>query len=264
MTKLIELTPIKQNWAISNQYRIKLMKLTHAMLKDILLTINEKYEENESVIESILQDSNVTNILYNKIQFKFKFWNKKFKTIATKFAMQFVDEVDADVTRKLNASFTKVKDFMVVKFSETDKKLLIAKESIIKQNVDLITNIPQKCQEQITFDVTEAISRGRDHKYLEQQLRKTGEFTERRVKLISRDQIDKATSVINHARQVQLGITKNKWVYTNISKEPRQSHKHANGKIYEIEKGCENDGKFIYPGELINCKCISAPVIEFD
>ncbi len=173
-------------------------------------------------------------------------------------------ETDQSVTNQLKNRLKPYENFLVVKFSKENQQILDCIQATIQENVDLITNIPIKLKEQIQVQVTQAVSRGRDHKYLEEQLAKTGRFTENRVKLIARDQIDKATSAISHARQAELGITKQTWVYTFVSKEARQSHKAANGKVYEISKGCKIDGEYIYPAQKINCKCTSAIVLEFD
>ena len=36
----------------------------------------------------------------------------------------------------------------------------------------------------------------------------------------------------------------------------------ADGRLFDISKGCLIDGEYIFPGELINCACSFAPVIE--
>ena len=198
------------------------------------------------------------------MQKKYFKWQDIFNKLSKKYAIKFVDDVDTSVTKQLKSSFEEIPQLLVVPFSKHNQQVLMAQQDKIKQNVNLITGITDKTmKEQIQIAVTEALLRGRDVRYLEKRLLEIGIKTENRVKLIARDQINNATSVINHARQDELGITKNKWVYTYESKEP-ESHKKANGKVYDINKGCEIDGEYIYPGEKSNCSCISAPVFEFD
>lgn len=263
--KGIALKPIKRSWVIENAYRSQLMKCTKLMLRQVMAVIENIYKEASPQITPILKDSVSPRKVYTTINLELNKWNKRFKKFAYKFSVRYVDEVDKSVKRQIKHSLSPVEPFFkVVKFSEHDKSILYAKQSVIQENVDLITNIVPKLKEQIQMHVTEAISRGRDLTYLEQKLRQTQKFTENRVKTIARDQINKATSVINHARQASLGITKQTWVYTGISKEPRQSHVKAAGTIYDIAKGCKIDGEYIFPGQKINCKCDSAPYIEFD
>ncbi len=253
MKKGMALKPVKPNWALGNAYRVRIMKMTRMMLKDVLITTEDNYINAEGEILKILEDAAPLNKIYQQIKIKLAKWENIFIRIAAPLSTKFVEEVNSDVTRKINKSLEPVQQFAVVKFSEYDKNILNANQALIQENVDLITNIPVKLKEQIQIDVTQAISRGRDHKYLAEKLRDAGKFTERRVKTITRDQINKATSVINHASQASLGITKQEWVYTGISKEPRQSHVQASGKTYPIDKGCLIDGEYIYPAEKINC-----------
>ena len=82
-----------------------------------------------------------------------------------------------------------------------------------------------------------------------------------RAALIARDQSNKANSVVNRTRQLELGITRAKWMHSHGGKEPRPDHLAADGKEYDIEKGCLISGEYIQPGEMINCRCTSRPIL---
>ena len=59
-----------------------------------------------------------------------------------------------------------------------------------------------------------------------------------------------------------MGVKYARWVYTYRSETPRESHVEADGRLFDISKGCLIDGEYILPGEKINCKCSFRPVIE--
>lgn len=259
--KFIKLEPIKPNWAIGNAYSVALRKMTNNMIKSVMTESEFIYKRDESEIEMILDESHILQV-HKKFTIMLNNWIMVYTKYANRNVIRFINEVDDNVQRQLTRSLAPLSENLVVKFDANNQRVLMAKQASIRENVDLITNIPQKMKSQILTSVNESMSRGRDWEYLEQQLNKIGEFTTRRAKNIAKDQINKATSVVAHARQAELGITKNEWRYTYISKEPRQSHLRANGKIYDIAEGCKIDGEFIYPAQKIFCKCISAPVIE--
>lgn len=257
--KNIVCKPIIANWSLSNYYIAQLNRLIKAMTKNIIqdtakiyaITINKK---NVQIVNTVNTQINI--LMQN--------WDNIFNKYAKIQAKQFVENIDLDVQKQLKTSIqSSTNNNLIVKFDASNKKALFAKQATIKDNVNLIKNIPEKAKLQIQNSINEAMQHGRDWNYLEKELKNIGLFTERRAKTIAKDQIFKTTSVVSHARQEELGITKQSWDYTYISKEPRQSHKRANGKIYDIKKGCLIDGEYIFPSQKINCKCGSAPVLEF-
>jgi uncharacterized protein with gpF-like domain len=90
--------------------------------------------------------------------------------------------------------------------------------------------------------------------------------TKRRAALIARDQNNKATAVFVRVRQKQAGIKKAMWLHSHGGKEPRKTHLANDGKLYDPQKGWfDPDPKVrrrIWPGELINCRCVSRSVVE--
>ncbi|EIS9018273.1 phage head morphogenesis protein, partial [Salmonella enterica subsp. enterica serovar Montevideo] len=45
------------------------------------------------------------------------------------------------------------------------------------------------------------------------------------------------------------------WRHSRAGKTWRPSHVKANGKRFDLRKGMFLDGKWVLPGEEINCKC---------
>lgn len=268
MKKYITLGRIKANNALSAQYRILLHKLIKLMIDDILVDIKDSYATHEDAITAIIGDEDAAGILSRLIDRKFMKWSRIFAQKAPRIADNVISDVDKNVKTQLKEALKKAPEplykELTVNFSKESKAALLQKDALIRDNVNLITNIPDEMQKNIHRIVMEGMSRGRDLSYVEQELQKTTSFSERRIKLVARDQLTKATGVIAVQRQSNLGIKFNKWRHSHGDKVPRQSHLAADGKIYPINEGCPIDGEKIYPGEKINCTCFSEIVMEFE
>lgn len=266
----IELKGVEANWSIGNAYRVKLNKMVNAMMRDIMPQIIAEYKRNREEIREIVTDS-AADELYRLISVIFNRWRVTFDFESEPMADLFTESVNAHVERKLIASVKPLEDMSTdvfntfkIKISENTKAIALSKDAAMRENVNLIRNIPVKAQEQIHQAVMASISRGRDTTYLEQELSKIQGLTKNRVKLITIDQNNKATSVINMARQSNLGIKKNIWRHSKAGKEPRLSHVAADGKVFSIKEGCLIDGEKIYPGQKIRCRCYSTAILDLD
>jgi len=53
-------------------------------------------------------------------------------------------------------------------------------------------------------------------------------------------------------------------VHSGAGKHPRPTHVAMNGKKYDVNIGMWDEAvkRWVYPGEGINCRCISRPVIS--
>lgn len=131
----------------------------------------------------------------------------------------------------------------------------------LAENIGLIKSIPEKYLQQVEGAVMRSYSAGRDLESMVKELRQLYPVTNRRAETIARDQSNKANAVVNRARQMELGITEAIWMHSHAGKNPRPDHVAANGKRYKIAEGCKISGQFIQPGEEINCRCTSRPVL---
>lgn len=264
----IELEGVKPNGAIGNNYRARISKMTRAMLNDVVSAVLALYKKNQSEITGIVGDS-VIDDLYNLITLKMGEWEMLFRIHTPKMAKEFVNKVDKNINYQFMRNAFPLKGMLPTKYeefkieiSQDTKNLILAKEAAIKDNVALITNMTQDASKKIHSAVMEASSRGRDTKYLREQLMKIENMTKNRAKLIAEDQLGKVTSILDTTKQVNLGIEENIWKHSRAGKEPRQSHVAANGKVYKLSQGCLIDGEHIYPGQKINCRCYSSPVLK--
>ena len=213
------------------------------------------YRSRESeVVGDISPTAEAEKTLYELL----RRWGARYDDEAKSIANWFVKTADVTTTTSLFNSLKQVVPTVKPKTSRRTQNILSA---LTKDNVSLIKSIPTKYFEQVHGSVMRAMATGRDLESLKKDILSIGATTDKRADLIARDQANKATSVINRARQQDLGITKAVWLHMRGGKEPRQSHVAADGEEFDLSKGMFLDGKWIQPGEEINCGCIAAPIV---
>ena len=137
-----------------------------------------------------------------------------------------------------------------------------ALQAVLGSNVSLIRSIGQQYLNRVEESVWRSVNAGYNMAQLTRELRKDYGISERRAAFIARDQTNKAKAAIEKARRQELGITEAIWMHSHAGKEPRPSHVAANGKRFDVSKGMYLDGKWVQPGEEINCRCTSRSVIK--
>ena len=135
-------------------------------------------------------------------------------------------------------------------------------EASLAENVSLIKSIPAQYLQQVEGVVMRSYSSGRDLATMVADLKALYPAAAHRAELIARDQSNKANAVVNRARQLELGITRARWMHSHAGKNPRPDHVAADGKEYDIAQGCLISGEYIFPGQEVNCRCTSRPIIE--
>jgi uncharacterized protein with gpF-like domain len=94
-------------------------------------------------------------------------------------------------------------------------------------------------------------------------LRETYGITRERAALIAGDQNAKAKATIERTRRQEIGVTHAIWMHSAGGKVPRKTHVKMDGKAYLISAGMwdSDEGAYVLPGELINCRCTSKAVL---
>ena len=138
-------------------------------------------------------------------------------------------------------------------------------EASLAENVGLIRSIPAQYLQEIEGIVMRNYTSGRNLKSMAEEIRARYGVAANRAVLISRDQSNKANAVVQKARQTELGIVEAQWLHSHAGKTPRPTHVAMNGKRYEIAKGMWDSAvqKFIWPGELIGCRCVGRSVLPW-
>lgn len=187
-------------------------------------------------------------------------WLKKFEEQAPKIAETYLQ---AMFNASDSAFRQSLKDAGIAVEFEMTPAVKDALNASLAENVSLIKSIPEQYLQQVAGAVMRSYAAGRDLASMVQDLKKLHPQAENRAVLIARDQSNKANAVVNRARQMELGFTDAIWMHSHAGKTPRPDHVAADGKRYKIAEGCPISGEYLQPGEAINCRCTSRPVIPF-
>lgn len=133
----------------------------------------------------------------------------------------------------------------------------------VDANVALIKSIPQKYLGNVRGAVMRSVQEGRDLAPLAKYLEEQRGVTKRRAAFIALDQNNKATAALTRVRRMEIGLTKAVWKHSHAGKTPRPTHLKNDGNEFDVETGWydPHEGKHIQPGELINCRCVSIPIV---
>jgi SPP1 gp7 family putative phage head morphogenesis protein len=188
-------------------------------------------------------------------------WTANIDAAAPKLANYFAKAV-SQRTDKSMRSILRQGGFSV-KFQMTPAMRDVV-EATTAENVGLIRSIASEYFSDIEGLVMRSVSAGRDLGTLAKELEARYPITKRRAALIARDQNNKASANMHRVRQVELGITQAKWRHSGGGKVPRPTHLANNGKLFDVKKGWfdPHEKKWIWPGTLINCRCVSISVIK--
>lgn len=255
--KDIALKPVRANAGIEANYRKRLFKLVEEMNNSLIYWLSSAYKSNEPHA-LIAADDSPAMAMRSALRKLSRRWQRNFDEGADKLAVWFANK-NKDYSDGTLASILKDAGF-TVQFKMT-APVNDAYQALIGENISLIKSIASEHLMQVEGLVMRSIQEGRNLSEVSEQLQKRFQVTKRRAALIARDQNNKATAIITKTRQQSLGITQAKWRHSSGGKKPRPSHLHADGDLYEVEKGMYLDGKWTWPGVEINCRCVSIPVI---
>lgn len=251
------LRPVRPNAGTEAAYRARLLRSVAAMARSCEYWLQAAYR---SAPPRLAQDATPADLLQRVVRQLRKQWTEHFDDMADKLAEYFALQAEQRSTSALKKI---LKDAgWTVKFKMTPAQR-DAVDAIVHENVMLIKSIPAKYLDNVEGLVMRSVSQGRDLGTLTRELQKQHGVTRRRATLIARDQNNKAFAMLNRARQRELGIEQAEWQHSSAGKHPRPSHVKMDGKAYDVKKGMwdPTEQKYVLPGELINCRCFSRPII---
>lgn len=254
------LRPLHPNVGVEMAYKRALTKLIEEMHRSVVYWVEAKYRNNEpEIAQDAVTPASVLRILLSKLA---KRWTAKFNVAAKELAAYFAKDVSLRTDAQMKSILKKAG--MTVEFKMTPALRDIFKATI-NQNVSLIKSIPAQYLTQVEGIVARSVQTGRDLGQLSKDLQNQLGVSKRRAAFIARDQNNKATSALQRARQIELGITQAVWLHSHAGKVPRPSHisKAMNGQRYDVKKGMwdPDEKQFVWPGQLINCRCVGRSVI---
>ncbi len=253
--------PVFANRGIQSWYQAQLDKIVDMAHSDLMRVLHAVYATTAAPAIGYASDApdRVTKI--DKALTKWATeWQGRFdklsSTLAKTFAARSFRATEYSMAGALKrAGFT-------VEFKPT-RASVQAYKVVAAENVGLIKSIPQQYLKDVQAKVWESVKAGADMSELSQDLRDTYGVTTRRAALIARDQNNKAKAVIENTRRQQLGIVEAIWQHSHAGKEPRPTHVAMNGKTYKLSEGMYDSAekKYIWPGQLVNCRCTSRAII---
>lgn len=269
---IVTLPPVRPNAGTEARYRRQLEGLTRAMCDDALAELAALYARKPP---EMARDELPSAALRRAVRALAKRWEKRFDEAAPKLAAYYAQAAAQRSTSQLERVLRE--GGFSVKFKQT-KAMRDVMDASVAEQVGLIKSIPEKYFTEVEGAVMRSVQVGRDLSGLTKEIgglvsleRKPGESdksiaarTYRRAATIARDQNNKATAVMARTRHIELGITRAVWLHSHGGKTPRPTHVENDGEAYDVEEGWFDPavGKRIWPGELINCRCVSKPVIE--
>ncbi|AOA59924.1 phage head morphogenesis protein [Acinetobacter larvae] len=227
------------------------------MQEDVRITLLKEFKDSarrEKIAMDGISDwaAHVIDLLVDR-------WTRKLDLLGPKIAELFLNKslVNYDVQFKRHlrsAGFT-----VRIQLSLMQEEAL---KAVLAENIGLIKSIGTQYLANVQTHVWQCVTSGYDLGTLSKNLQKDFGVSERRAAFIARDQGAKAHAVIEQARRKELGITEAIWLHSHAGKKPRPSHLAAHGKAFDISKGMYLDGKWVLPGQEINCRCGSKAIIE--
>ena len=241
------------------EYRKKLSDLIDEMSNSVDYWLTAEYRRNES---EIVGDASPAKALNKKLLSVMATWREKFDKKAESIALWFVRRSNMYASRSVSNKLKAQGMTVNMRITPEVQNVL---DSLYETQVSLIRSIPEQYLTQVNSLVQISVQNGRDIGFLKDELKKRYGITERRAKVIARDQNAKASNAISRERCQQAGITHGIWVHrAGGSKSYRHSHVKMAGTEFDLSKGCydPHEGRAVMPGELINCKCEFRPVIK--
>ena len=264
------LKPVFPPAGIEKEYEKRLKRAVREMEKSVVYWLRARYRANES---KIVGDSATSDLLkaFRKL---LRQWERNFRELAETLPRWFVNKIRGYVTGNLAAQTKPLRDAGLgfnLKFSYMSQKERQTFAAIVAENVNLIKSIARESLTQVEGIVLRNIEAGHDLSQMTEELHKQFGVSERRARMIARDQTNKATNNLSRQRLLSYGINKGIWMHTASGKTYRETHAldHTQGGMdgaeYFIDEGCydpnPNVQDYIQPGELVNCYCVCRPLI---
>lgn len=255
--KSVRLRPIRPNLGVQIAYQRKLDDLIDRMSRSLLRTISATYRRKPPRMASDDSPAITLNAAINNAG---REWLDRFDEFARESGRRFAKDAAGHADRSFMAALRDAGFTVQFKMTAAANDVL---QATIAEQVALIRSIPREYLTQVQGAVMRSVTQGRDLGSLATELREQHGVTKRRAALISRDQNNKSTAAITRVRQQELGITQAIWLHSAGGKTPRPTHVAMNGQTYDVAKGMFDpaEKKWIWPGELINCRCVARAVI---
>jgi SPP1 gp7 family putative phage head morphogenesis protein len=254
------LPAVNPNAGLQAWYRKKLLGIVEDLHRAVMRWVLAAYRKNEPAISELAQDEVPADALRKALNDLAARKLKGFDDAAEELAKYFAQSASQRSDAALRAILKKAGISVDFRMTAAQRDIL---KATVNENVSLIKSIPEQYLKDVEGAVMRSVQVGRDIGALSKELQQKFGVAKRRAEFISRDQNNKASSMLNRGRQIELGITEAEWRHSHAGKNPRRSHVAMNGKRYSIADGWyDPDAKqIVWPGTLPNCRCTSKSII---
>ena len=242
------LKPIKSSYALENAFYKKLKKLTDKINRSVLYWSSATFNNN---INKNLSKQLVFN--FNDLLTE---WDKRLKPLCETLASRNIKEIEKYANTQFksqNISFN---------FKRRNKNINNQLLAGYERQLGLIKSLPNEIINNYKNFFLNNVG-NLDREALYKQFRIIGGISNRRAKLIARDQTQKAVNAYTQARAEALGFNYYQWSTAGDSRVSRE-HKHLNGRIYKYGEPTaiiDSYGNIGKPGDRVNCRCLALSII---
>lgn len=253
------LKPVRPSAATRTAYQKRVDALVDEMTVSLLYWLKASYRAHTPATVDLAEDASPLQAAFDKLRRR---WLRRFDQLAEDMGSWFASSVKGRVDRNMLGDLRKAG--FTVKFQQS-KAMKAAFDAVVSENVALIRSIAEQHLEGVQVALSQSVANGRDLGYLTEQITKRAGVTKRRAAFIARDQNNKATSVMQRTRAIEMGVKQARWVHSAGGKTPRPDHVKAGRErlIFDLDKGVDfqNGEGVVWPGTAINCRCVFAPII---
>lgn len=252
--------------AVSAKYSASLAKIIKPMQAEYMREVKKLLRDHASEEHALAMDGNLgsqARILFNWLGQKYA---KLFGDRATTMTDKMVNGASIQSKHALGESLKKISGGITLQVPDMPAGLAERVAAATAENTGLIRSIQQQYHERISqLVLRSAATGGNGAQDLFEAIRKYDGMTDRRAELIAIDQTRKITTVMNVERAKSVGMKRWEWIHSGGSTDPRKLHLQYDGQIFDYDKPPvidERTGERGFPGQLINCRCTMAPVLE--
>lgn len=256
--------PLNPNVSVEARYAAALLRLVRQMQTETtaaMRRLEKAHPTGDSAMDASLAAQ--ARILTNALRRKFQ---AAFARQATTLAQKFTRDTEAASKGTLHASLKEMSGGISLKTSTINPAIREIVRAGVTENVALIKSIPDEYFLRLQGSIMRNIQKGEGTAGILRTVEALGMVTDKRARLIARDQTSKATTALNAARLKALNVRKFEWLHSGGGKEPRKLHEEMSGQVYDLDDPPVIDdktGERGLPGQLINCRCRMIPVVDF-
>ena len=243
--------------------RMRYQRRMTALIREMANSVEYWLEaQRKATPPTLATDALPSAEMQEEVRRLFDQWSKRFETEAPKMAGAFVKGQFSATNAAMRQALRDAG--WSIQFTLTPA-MRDAFEASLAENVGLIKSIPVRYLQEVEGIVMRNYAAGRDLKSMAAEIRARYKVAADRAVLIARDQSNKANAVVQKSRQTELGIVEFQWLHSHAGREPRSTHVAMNGKRFRVDKGAwdSKEGTYVFPGELINCRCVSRSVLPW-